>query len=187
VRSGTKIAGGFAALYLLIGGITLGPLFAVGGMSDATFSVALVTAVALIPVTAILVTLIGRVQLWTDRAAPAARPPAAAPDGPVYSGPVDAGRQGFEFAFAAWNGIDSRQAVERLSARLTALGIDHDYRRVIAVHDGATRWEVAPVAGALRITGWVEAPSADERMMVMAAIEEFLIEELGIRLEKLAA
>ena len=182
MRSGTKIAGGFAALYLLIGGITLGPLFAVGGMSDATFSVALVTAVALIPVTAILVTLIGRVQLWTDRAAPAARPPAAAPDGPV-----DAGRQGFEFAFAAWNGIDSRQAVERLSTRLTALGIDHEYRRVIAVHDGATRWEVAPVAGALRITGWVEAPSADERMMVMAAIEEFLIEELGIRLEKLAA
>ncbi len=49
------------------------------------------------------------------------------------------------------------------------------------------RWHVTPVAGALRIAGWVEAPDRETRAMIEAAVEEFLIDELGIRLEKIAA
>jgi hypothetical protein len=170
----------FAGLYLLVAGICLGPLFAVGGLSDTSFGIALVTGVALLPITAMLYPLIARL------AARRTPPPAAAQPVAQATAPRP-GRQDFEFAFAAWNGIDSIEAVERLSARLTMLGIEHRFARAISVRDGDVRWEVAPVTGALRITGWVEGPDADQRMLVMAAIEEFLIDELGIRLEKLAA
>ncbi|MEG3180014.1 hypothetical protein [Sphingomonas sp. LT1P40] len=178
MRRRTGIIVGFAALYAVVAALCLGPLFATGGLSDRTFGIAMVTGIALIPITAIILNMILQLKLRVRRSRPAA----------AKSEPqVSPNRERFEFAFAAWNGIDSAQAVTRLSARLTALGMAHDYDGEITVQDGDVRWQVWPVAGVLRIAGWVEAADADTRAMIRAAIEEFLIDELGIRLEDLAA
>ncbi len=170
----------FAALYAMFAAVALVPLFGTGGLNDATFGIGMVLAIALIPVTAIILTVVPPIRRHApavERPLPARRPASAADE-----------RDHFDFAFAAWNGIESAEAVARLSRRLHALEIVHRFEDgEISVADGDVRWKVAPVVGALRIAGWVEAPTRETRAMIEAAIEEFLIEELGIRLEKLAA
>ncbi len=178
MRRNMGMIAGFAALYVAIAALCLGPLFATGGLSDRTFGIAMVTGIALIPITAIILNMILQLKLRRRRARPPVAPREAAPS---------PNRERFEFAFAAWNGIDSAQAVQRLSARLTALGMTHDYDGEISARDGDVSWQLWPVAGALRLSGWVEAADADARAMIRAAIEEFLSDELGIRLETLAA
>ncbi|MFL9842048.1 hypothetical protein ABS767_13825 [Sphingomonas sp. ST-64] len=171
----------FGVSYAALVAVSLIPLFAVGGLHDATFGIGMVIGIALIPVSAIVVTIFGGL-LPRRRAVPSGVEVAARPAMPAVA------REPFEFAFAAWNGIESREAVARLSKRLFALEIVHRYETgAIAVEDGAVRWAVAPVRGALRIAGWIEAEDAETRAMIRAAIEEFLIDELGIRLESLAA
>lgn len=184
-------AAGFAALYLALAGVSLGPLFATGGVNDTTFGIAMVAVIALIPVTAILFAMIGRLRLWNR---PARRRTAASlrtplPDIAAVPATVAemVSRAPFEFVFAASNGIDSMQAIERLSTHLAALGIAHRYDGAIMVEDGEARWHVAPVPGELRVKGWTEARDAEIRAMIAAAIEEFLTGELDLRLEKLAA
>lgn len=181
MRQGKGIIVVFAAFYVAIAALCLVPLFAAGGLSDRSFGIAFVTAVALIPLTAIILNMILEVR---ERHRRRPRPPIV--DRSVIP-PPPASREQFEFAFAAWNGIDSAEAVQRLSARLTAIGIAHRFDGTIAVEDGDVSWRVGPVHGALRIAGWVVADDADARAMVQAAIEEFLIDELGISLERLAA
>lgn len=176
---GTALA--YGGLYLAMAGVTLTPLFATGGVTDATVSVAMVLVIALIPVTAILIVMLDRVMFW-QRSRTQKRDVAE-----TDNAPTPTSRERFDFAFAAWNGIDSVQAVERLSARLTSLGMDHRFDGRITVDDGDVRWQLSSVPGALRLTGWVEAPSADTRAMIRAAVEEFLIDELGLRLERSAA
>lgn len=185
-------AAGFAALYLALAGVSLGPLFATAGVSDTAFGIATVAVIALIPVTAILFTMIGRLRLWNRpaRRRTAATLRAALPEiaaAPATSAKTEPHHAPFEFVFAAWNGIDSEQAIERLSAHLTALDIAHGYDGAITVEDCKTRWHVAPVAGELRLKGWSETPDSETRTMIEAAIAEFLTGELDIRLEKLAA
>lgn len=174
----------FGALYALLATCALVPLFGAGGLTDLTFGIALVVAIALFPATAIVLTLFAPVFLDPERRTPAKPRPAVARATPAMVTPRDR----FELAFAAWNGIESEEAVSRLSRRLHALDIAHRLTDgVIEVHDGAVRWQVAPVQGALRIAGWVEAPDQETRAMIVAAVEEFLIEELGIRIEQRAA
>lgn len=172
----------FALLYAAFAGVALGPLFGAGGFNDSTFGIGMVIAIALFPVTAIVLT------MFADLLLPA---PAVATPLPVAARrAADATqvRDHFDFAFAAWNGIESTEAVARLSRRLHALEIDHRFvAGEISVVEKDVRWQVAPVAGALRIAGWVEAPERETRAMIEAAVEEFLIDELGIRLEKIAA
>ncbi|MCR5872191.1 hypothetical protein LRS12_16645 [Sphingomonas sp. J344] len=172
----------FALLYAAFVAVGLGPLFAAGGFNDATFGIGMVIAIALIPVTAIVLTMFAHILL---RAPGSGAPLPEAARRAVDPAPE---RDHFDFAFAAWNGIRSAEAVARLSRRLHALEIAHRFDDgEISVADGDVRWKVAPVVGALRIAGWVEAPTRETRAMIEAAVEEFLIEELGIRLEKLAA
>jgi len=175
---GTALA--YGALYLAMAGVTLTPLFAAGGLTDATVSVAMVLVIALIPVTAILIVMLGRVIFWQ-------RSRAQKRDVAEADSAQPAKRERFDFTFAAWNGIDSVQAVERLSTRLTSLGMNHRFDGRITVDDGDVRWQLSSVPGALRLTGWVEAPSADTRAMIRAAVEEFLVDELDLRLERSAA
>ena len=171
----------FGVSYVAFAAVSLIPLFATGGLNDATFGIGMVIAIALIPVTAIVMTMFD--GLLTRRRA--MRPGVEAAARPESS---EIRREPFEFAFAAWNGIESREAVARLSKRLFALEIAHRFEHdEIAVRDGDVRWTVAPVRGVLRIAGWIEAADAETRAMIRAAIEEFLIDELGIRLERLAA
>lgn len=171
----------FGVCYVVFAAVGLIPLFATGGLNDTTFGIGMVLAIALIPLTAIVMTMVAPLRLRRVTAPPApkaASRPAAAEIKPDH----------FDFAFAAWNGIESAEAVARLSRRLHALGIAHRFLDgEITVTDGDVRWKVAPVIGALRIAGWVEAPTYEMRAMIEAAVEEFLIDELGIRLEKLAA
>ena len=172
----------FVLLYAAFAAVGLGPLFAAGGFNDATFGIAMVIAIALFPVTAIVLTMFAHILL-RPRATDAVMPQAAR----RVAGPA-VERDHFDFAFAAWNGIESAEAVARLSRRLHALDIAHRFEDgEISVADGDVRWKVAPVVGALRIAGWVEAPARETRAMIEAAVEEFLIDELGIRLERLAA
>ncbi|WP_422057585.1 hypothetical protein [Sphingomonas sp.] len=172
----------FALLYAGLAGVALGPLFGAGGFNDATFGIGMVIAIALIPVTAIVLTMFAHLFLRTPTSA-ASRPQQARR--PAEPGPV---RDHFDFAFAAWNGIESAEAVARLSRRLHALDIAHRFvDGVISVVEEDVRWNVAPVVGALRIAGWVEAPEQETRTLIAAAVEEFLIDELGIHLEKIAA
>jgi FAD/FMN-containing dehydrogenase len=172
----------FALLYAAFAAVGLGPLFGAGGFNDATFGIALVIAIALFPFTAIVLTMFSHIFL---------RPPrerVAAPEAARRAAEPAPERDHFDFAFAAWNGIESAEAVARLSRRLHALDIAHQFSDgQISVTEGDVRWKVAPVVGALRIAGWVEAPDRETRAMIEAAVEEFLIDELGISLEKLAA
>lgn len=171
----------FGVSYAVLAAVSLVPLFGTGGLNDATFGIGMVMAIALIPVTAIVMTMLGgffRVHRKVRSDVEAAGRPVT----------PDIAREPFEFAFAAWNGIESGEAVARLSKRLYALEIAHRFEDgEITVQDGAVRWAVAPVRGALRIAGWIQAPDAETRALIRAAIEEFLIDELGIRLERLAA
>jgi len=182
MRQNTRTIIVFALLYAAFAAVALGPLFGAGGFNDATFGIGMVIAIALFPVTAIVLTMFAHLLLPTPPGAanlPVAARRAAEP------API---RDQFDFAFAAWNGIESGEAVARLSRRLHALEIAHRYDNgEISVVEGNVRWHVAPVAGALRIAGWVEAPDRETRAMIEAAVEEFLIDELGIRLEKIAA
>lgn len=172
----------FTLLYTAFAAVGLGPLFGAGGFNDATFGAGLVIAVALFPVTAIVLTMFPHLLL------PMRRPAVATPETASRTAKAAAQRDHFDFAFAAWNGIESAEAVARLSRRLHALDIAHRFENdAISVVEGDVRWNVAPGGGALRIAGWVEAPEAETRAMIAAAVEEFLIDELGIRLEKLAA
>lgn len=172
----------FALLYAAFAAVGLWPLFGTGGFNDATFGIGMVIAIALFPVTAIVLTVFAPFLL-DGRVTKAKMPQVAR-----RSVEQIAEREHFDFAFAAWNGIESAEAVTRLSRRLHALEITHrfDGGEIMVVED-AVRWKVAPVPGALRIAGWVEAPDPETRAMIAAAVEEFLIDELGIRLEKLAA
>lgn len=179
---GTALA--YGALYLAMAGVTVTPLFAAGGVTDATVSVAMVLVIALIPVTAILIVMLDRVMFWQrSRGRKRDLPESAG----ATATPPPVTRERFDFTFAAWNGIDSGQAVERLSVRLTSLGMDHRFDGRITVDDGDVRWQLSSVPGALRLTGWVEAPLAETRAMIRAAVEEFLVDELGLRLERAAA
>ncbi|WP_066656015.1 MULTISPECIES: hypothetical protein [unclassified Sphingomonas] len=183
MRQNTRTMIVFALLYAAFAGVALGPLYGAGGFNDATFGVGMVVAIALFPVTAIVLTMFAHILLPTPSSI-AARVPEAArrATAPAHS------RDHFDFAFAAWNGIESAEAVARLSRRLHALDIAHGFvDGKISVVEDNVRWHVAPVAGALRIAGWVEAPDRETRAMIEAAVEEFLIDELGIRLEKIAA
>lgn len=172
----------FSLLYTVLAAVGLWPLFSAGGFNDATFGVAMVIAIALFPVTALVLTMFA--DLLLNRRPVVATAPQLARR---FAAPARV-RDHFDFAFAAWNGIESSEAVVRLSRRLHALDIAHRFADgAITVADADVRWTVAPVPGALRIAGWVEAPDAETRRMIVAAVEEFLIEELGIRLEKLAA
>jgi hypothetical protein len=172
----------FTLLYAAFAAVGLWPLFGTGGFNDATFGIGMVIAIALFPVTAIVLTVFAPLLL-AGRVGNAKMPQAAR-----RSVEQIAEREHFDFAFAAWNGIESAEAVTRLSRRLHALDIVHRFADgEITVVEDAVRWKVAPVHGALRIAGWVEAPDAGTREMIVAAVEEFLIDELGIRLEKLAA
>lgn len=172
----------FALLYAAFAVVGLWPLFGTGGFNDATFGIGMVIAIALFPVTAIVVTLLAPLLLSARRST------VTAPQVARRVAEQAVTRDHFDFAFAAWNGIESAEAVTRLSRRLHALDIAHRFAggEIMVVED-AVRWKVAPVPGALRIAGWVEAPDAETRAMIVAAVEEFLIDELGIRLEKLAA
>lgn len=172
----------FALLYAAFAAVGLGPLFSAGGINDATFGIGMVIAIALFPVTAIVLTIFA--PLLLTRRVTHADVPHAVSQGDQQG----AEREHFDFAFAAWNGIESGEAVTRLSRRLHALDIAHRFTGgEITVVEDTVRWKVAPVPGVLRIAGWVEAPDAETRAMIVAAVEEFLIDELGIRLEKLAA
>ena len=172
----------FALLYAAFAAVGLGPLFGAGGFNDATFGIGMVIAIALFPVTAIVLTMFASILLRTRG------PDVALPQAARRAAETVAERDHFDFAFAAWNGIESAEAVSRLSRRLYALDIAHRFQDgEISVTEGDVRWKVAPVVGALRIAGWVEAPERETRAMIEAAVEEFLIDELGIRLEKLAA
>lgn len=174
----------FGALYALLATCALVPLFGAGGLTDLTFGIALVVVIALFPATAIVLTLFAPLFLVPQRRMPAKPHPAVARAAAAPTTPRDR----FELAFAAWNGIESEEAVIRLSRRLHALDIAHRLTDgVVDVHDDTVRWQVAPVHGALRIAGWVEAPEQETRAMIIAAVEEFLIEELGIRIEQRAA
>jgi hypothetical protein len=172
----------FTLLYTAFAGVALGPLFGAGGLNDATFGVGMVIAIALIPVTAIVLTMFAHLLL------PQRTPEATMPRAARRVAEPAPERDHFDFAFAAWNGIESAEAVTRLSRRLHALNIAHRFvDGEISVVEDDVRWMVAPVVGALRIAGWVEAPERETRAMIEAAIEEFLIDELGINLEKIAA
>ncbi|MBX3595212.1 hypothetical protein [Sphingomonas sp.] len=177
MRTGTK----FATIYAILAILSIAPLFVAGGASNVAFGLAMVLAIALIPVTAIVMAM---APLFRRAQPAAATAPTASTTG--ASTPV-VERDHFEFAFDGRTGFDSRQAVAQLSAKLDSLDIAHRFNGEIAVEDGDVRWRVAPVPGTLRIRGWVEAPDAESRTMIEAAIEEFLSEELGIRLERMAA
>ena len=172
----------FALLYAAFAAVALGPLFGAGGFNDATFGIGMVIAIALFPVTAIVLTMFAHILLRAPRTS------ADLPEAARRAADPAIERDHFDFAFAAWNGIESAEAVARLSRRLHSLDIAHRFDEgEISVVEGNVRWKVAPVVGALRIAGWVEAPERETRAMIEAAVEEFLIDELGIRLEKLAA
>ena len=172
----------FALLYTTFVAIGIGPLFRAGGFNDTTFGVGMVIAIALFPVTAIVLTMFAPLLLPHGRGA------ATVPAGAPRAARTPTQRHHFDFAFAAWNGIESAEAVVRLSRLLHALDINHRFENdEISVVEGDVRWAVKPGVGPLRIAGWVEAPEAETRAMIKAAVEEFLIDELGIRLEKLAA
>ncbi len=180
MRRNVRTIAVFGLLYAALAAAALVPLFGVGGLRDSTFSIGMVLAIALIPITAIVMTMLSGLM---------PRRPVVEPPAPLgRPRPSTPRREHFDFAFAAWNGIESAEAVARLSRRLTSLGMAHRFERgEIAVDDDGVRWALCPVAGALRIAGWVEADDAETRGMIKAAVEEFLSEELGIRLEPLAA
>ncbi len=182
MRQDTRTILVFALLYVAFAAVGLWPLFGAGGFNDATFGIGMVIAIALFPLTAIVVTMFAPLLLRTGPSSMIVPQPARRVAEPA------AARDPFDFAFAAWNGIESAEAVARLSRRLHALDIAHRYvdGEIMVVED-AVRWKVAPVPGALRIAGWVEAPDSETRGMIVAAVEEFLIDELGISLERLAA
>lgn len=172
----------FGLLYAALAAVALGPLFGAGGYNDSTFGIGMVIAIALFPMTAIVLTMYGPLLLHAPRTEPTIPQAARRAAGPASE------RDHFDFAFAAWNGIESAEAVARLSRRLHALDIAHHFvDGAISVAEGDVRWKVTPVVGALRIAGWVEAPERETRAMIEAAVEEFLIHELGIRVEKQAA
>ncbi len=182
MRQHTRTMIVFALLYAAFAAVALGPLFGAGGFNDSTFGIGMVIAIALFPVTAIVLTMFAHLLL---------PPPSVAATVPIAARravePAQV-RDHFDFAFAAWSGIESGEAVARLSRRLHALEIAHRFANgEISVVENNVRWHVAAVPGALRIAGWVEAPERETRAMIEAAVEEFLIDELGIRLEKIAA
>lgn len=102
-------AAGLTALYLALVAVSLGPLFATGGHSGVTFGIAMVVAITLIPVTAILFTMIRRLRLWNPparrRTVASLRETGREAKAVQAAAKVDA-RTPFEFAFAVWNGID---------------------------------------------------------------------------------
>lgn len=178
MRPDARTIAGFAAAYAASLAIALAALFLLGGYSDLMFSLALIVAIALIPLSAILVTLVQhRMARTADVAVAAEEDEEDAPP-----------RDPLDFTFATWNGIDSRAAVARLSQHLDTIGMAHQFARGgIDVREADISWQIAPVIGQLRVTGWVEARDPALRAMVKDAVEEFLRDELGIALEKLAA
>lgn len=176
MRLSARTIAGFMATYLACLVVTLGGLFLLGGYSDLMFSLALVLAIALIPLSAVLVTLVQQRR----------RPRADAEDAAAEEGGIP--RDPFGYGFASGTTIDSRAAVARLSQHLDTIGIAHQYARGrIDVREADICWQVAPVIGEPGVTGWVEARDPALRAMVKDAVEEFLRDELGIALEKLAA
>lgn len=175
MRLSAHTIAGFMATYLACLVVTLGGLFLLGGYSDLMFSLALVLAIALIPLSAVLVTLVQQRR----------RPRADAEDAAVED---EIARDPFGYSFAGGTAIDSRTAVARLSQHLDTIGMAHQFARGgIEVREADICWQVAPVIGEPGVTGWVEARDPALRAMVTAAVEEFLRDELGIALEKLAA
>ncbi|MDO7844286.1 hypothetical protein [Sphingomonas immobilis] len=123
----------------------------------------------------------GRATGWLSNLLGAALPVDVAPEKRIIDlSPTNFER--FSIRFSDAQGRDQFEVVRLIAAEIARLEITHSFLGTLTVRDGRTRWRVEPAIDRPRISGWVQADTASDREQIVAAIHDFLTEEVGLSL-----
>lgn len=87
-----------------------------------------------------------------------------------------------EIWFESDDGVTAYDVVDRLSQHLDDQGLEHSKLGGLIVRDGGTRWGVDPDGELPLLTVWADTRQTRHHAQVVAGVEQFLCETMGLRL-----